>query len=50
MGFAQIKTLESQGLQKYKCESGYTVGSQVASREVAQGLDRLRGMLFFCME
>lgn len=38
----------SMGLQRCECESVCTVGSQVASREVADRLDRLRGMLFLC--
>lgn len=36
------------GLQRCKCESVCTVGSQVASREVAHRPDRHRGMLFLC--
>lgn len=36
------------GLQTCKCDSVYIAGSQVASREAACRLDRLRGMLFLC--
>lgn len=36
------------GLQRCKFEPVCAVGSQVASREVAHRLDRLRGMLFMC--
>lgn len=40
----------SMGSRRHKCGSACTVGSQVASREVAHRLDRRRGMLFWYSE